>query len=114
MRQVILLASLVLFIFQACKEPEKLSKQEEEAWLDFVEDMYVAKAAAQRLFGSERDSLEEVYFMEIYQKHGKDSTSLDSFMNRMIQDMMLEEFYQKLNDRLQILEDSIIIEQDNQ
>lgn len=82
--------------------------------MDFVEDMYVAKAAAQRLFGSERDSLEEVYFMEIYQKHGKDSTSLDSFMNRMIQDMMLEEFYQKLNDRLQILEDSIIIEQDNQ
>lgn len=114
MRQVFLLASLVLFIFQACKKPEKLSKQEEEAWLDFVEDMYVAKAAAQRLFGSERDSLEEVYFMEIYQKHGKDSTSLDSFMNRMIQDMMLEEFYQKLNDRLQILEDSIIIEQDNQ
>lgn len=114
MRRVFLLASLVLFIFQACKKPEKLSKQEEEAWLEFVEDMYVAKAAAQRLFGSERDSLEKVYYMEIYQKHGKDSTSLDSFMNRMIQDMMLEEFYQKLNDRLQILEDSIIVEQDNQ
>ncbi len=113
MRRVLLLASLVLIIFQACKEPEQLSKQEEEAWLDFVEDMYVAKAAAQRLFGSERDSLEQVYYMEIYQKHGKDSTSLDSFMNRMIQDMMLEEFYQKLNSRLQILEDSIIVEQDN-
>ncbi len=72
-----------------------------------MEDVYVAKAACQRYFGVEKDSMYSYHLNEVLNKYELDSLTLDSFMNYMIEHSIMQEFYDKLMDRVEEREDSL-------
>ena len=72
-----------------------------------MEDVYVAKAASQRYFGMEKDSMYSYHLNEVLNKHDLDSLALDSFMNYMVEHSIMQAFYDKLMDRVEDREDSL-------
>lgn len=98
---------LLILLFSACLKKHKLSAAEESFWLEVMEDIYVAKAASSKYFGFEKDSMHNYHYQEVLSKHNLDSTQIDSFMDLMIRESNLEDFYSKLIDRVESLEDSI-------
>ncbi|MDG1296479.1 MAG: hypothetical protein P8P48_05030 [Saprospiraceae bacterium] len=98
---------LLILLFSACIKKHKLSAAEESFWLEVMEDIYVAKAASSKYFGFEKDSMHNYHYKEVLSKHNLDSTQIDSFMDLMIRESNLEDFYSKLIERVESLEDSI-------
>ena len=103
---VILLLTL-LCSFYSCKKELSLSSEEETLWLNIMEDIYVAKSASQKMFGKNRDSLEQVYFQEVYAKYNIDSMQIDSFLDTMMRAKLLEGFYEQLLEQVSVREDSL-------
>ena len=103
---------LFLCFLGSCKKQVELPKEEERLWLNIMEDIYVAKSASQKMFGSNRDSLEKVYFEEVYAKYDIDSLQIDSFLDTMLQAKLLEGFYEDLLLQIELREDSLTVKEE--
>lgn len=97
----------VLLFLPSCIKKVELSSADESYWLNVMEDVYVAKAASQRYFGIEKDSMYSYHLNEVFNKYELDSLKLDSFMNYMVEHSIMQEFFDKLMDRVEDREDSL-------
>ena len=109
-----IICGLILCSFSSCIKKEKLSESEELYWLAVMEDVYVAKAASERYFGFEKDSMYSHHLNEVYAKHKIDSQVLDSFMNFMIDNSIMQPFYGKLMERIDSRSDSLELKKPSQ
>ena len=107
MRSRVIISLCILFFLPSCIKKVELSSADESYWLMVMEDVYVAKAASQRYFGVEKDSMYSYHLNEVLNKYDLDSLALDSFMNYMVEHSIMQEFFDKLMDRVEEREDSL-------
>ena len=98
-----------LLFLPSCLKKTSISDADEVFWLNVMEDVYVAKAASQRYFGLEKDSMHSYHYSEVLEKYSLDSIAIDSFMDMMVKESLMEGFYDKLMQSIESREDSLSV-----
>ena len=76
------LALCLLLLATAC-EDEWVWPMEEEALVGLLVDMHLAEAAANNLHGSQKDSIIQLYYNQVFRIHGIDSTTFNTVYDKL-------------------------------
>ncbi len=98
---VIFLFYLATFTIMGCGEkPQAISISEEEM-VPILRDVHIAEAALQALSSNSRDSMAEVYYLQIFKIHGVTWDDFEQTMGVLREDpIRLERIYEKVMEEL--------------
>lgn len=96
MSRKLLFALLIWTGFTACSE-EWVWPMEEPELVNLLVDLHIAEAAANNLHGTQKDSIIQLYYHQVYQIHGVDSASFDRIYNQLeAQPTLFEHVYEEV------------------
>jgi hypothetical protein len=94
--------SLCFILCCACEAGHKKLPIPEKKLIQILTDAHYAEAALQDVYGSQKDSLKQVYFQEIYQLYETSEEELNKTMDILRKDpVRLDKIYQQVVENLQ-------------